>query len=76
MVEGQDVGSADETNRHINRKMKSGQIPEWVPGTPLEKGSEFDIPGFGNRRGKQKAGPGAAALKLCPDSAGRLCLVG
>ena len=69
MVEGQDFGSTGEMNRYIDRKMRSGQTPEWVPNTPLEKAQSLIYQALETAGATKRMELAQQALQLCPDCA-------
>jgi tetratricopeptide (TPR) repeat protein len=67
-IEGKDFGSVDEINRYWEKFNRTGEVPQWVPETPVEKAQSLIYEALettGNRRLKLIE----QALKISPDCA-------
>ena len=67
LVEGQDFASVDELNAYLRQLTAEGDIPEWVPETPLERAQELVYQALEAEEKKERIRLAMEAVNTCQD---------
>jgi tetratricopeptide (TPR) repeat protein len=69
MVEEQNFETEEEADAFLQQVTRKGQIPEWIPETPLEKAQELIYQAWETTDRKERIRLAKEALRVCQDCA-------